>query len=162
MNGLRTITRRSILFASVSLSATAASPTEENKKLVRQWLADVDQRGVTRAVIDKWLAPEFRLHFAGVPTPIGIAQYGDFAGGFYQNFSELRHDVQQMVAEADRVAVWTVVQGRHTGPYQGIAPTGRRIAVVESIMVRIKNRRIVEEWVSFDNATLIDQLRGPA
>lgn len=162
MKGVRTITRRSILFVSVALTATAASSTEENKKLVRQWLAEVDQRGVTRAVVDKWMAPEFRLHFAGVPTPIDIAQYGDFASGFYQNFSELRHELRQMIAEADRVAVWTVVYGRHTGPYQGIAPTGRRIAVVESIIVRVKNGQIAEEWVSFDNASLMDQLRGPA
>ena len=159
MNGVRTITRRTTLLFPFTLATVTASTIEENKILVRRWLADVDRRGVTRAVMDRWLTPDFRVHFAGVAAPIDIKQYGDFARGFYANFSEVRHDVQQIVADGDRVAMWTVVHGRHTGAFQGIAPTGRRVEVVEAIIVRLENRRIAEEWVSFDTASLIRQLR---
>lgn len=106
------------------------------------------------------MTPDFRMHFAGMPESFDVEWYRKLARGFYENFSEVRHEIQQIVAERDRVAVWTVIHGRHTGLFQGIAPTGRKIAVTQTVLVRIERNRIAEEWVLGDTASLLRQL-GP-
>jgi predicted ester cyclase len=43
-------------------------------------------------------------------------------------FSDLRFELQETLAEGDTVMAAAVMTGRHTGPFNGIAPTGRSIA----------------------------------
>src|SRR5271163_4108833 len=43
-------------------------------------------------------------------------------------FSDLRFELQEIIAEGDTVMAAAVMTGQHTGVFNGIAPTGRPIA----------------------------------
>ena len=53
-----------------------------------------------------------------------------FARAFYAAFPDIRHHIEDVFADGDRVAVRFVLHGTHTGPFFGIPPTrscgGRR------------------------------------
>ena len=48
--------------------------------------------------------------------------------------------------ERDTIAARLIDQGTHTGPFGGIAPTGRRITVQELVIYRFAEGKIVTCW----------------
>ena len=128
--------QRAVLLAGAAAPALAKPSRSPSRKLVEQWLADVDR--------NRWMSPDFRMHFAGMPNLVGIADYIAMASMFYDNLSQVRHRIEHLVGEGDK-----------TGAFDGIAATGRRIAVAPCVVVRI-----AEEWVLNDSTSLLAQLRS--
>lgn len=77
-------------------------------------------------------------------------------------FSDLRMTIEDLVAEGDLVVTRWSGSGRHTGDLVGLAPTGRQIFTTGMDMLRIRDGKIVEGWVSWDVLALIEQLADPA
>ncbi len=73
-------------------------------------------------------------------------------------FPDLRFAIEHMVAEADRVATQAVMQGTHRGVWLGVAPTGKRISIRMTIVHRIANGKIAEDWVLVESLGFFQQL----
>ncbi len=140
---------------------SGASRLEENKALVRQWLQDVDASRGSLDFIDKWMTPDFQTRFNS-PDAMDLAGYRQFMSTFLNAFSEMRHEIHYMVAENDLVAGGITLRMMHTGAFEGIAPSGRPISIELIVVVRLRDGKIVEEWVVFDSAGLQQQLEAPA
>ncbi len=50
------------------------------------------------------------------------------------------------MVEEDTIAARLIGQGTHTGPFEGIAPTGRRISTQELVIYQFANAKIVQCW----------------
>ena len=57
-------------------------------------------------------------------------------------FPDWFEDVVDIIAENDRVVTRYVSTGTHSGPYQGIQPTGKKIKVDEISIFRLKENRV--------------------
>lgn len=75
-------------------------------------------------------------------------------------FSEVNVNVQQMVAEGDKVTVYWRLSSVHTGAFLDIAPTGKRVDVPGLEINRIENGKIAEIWRLSDTMSLMQQLKG--
>jgi predicted ester cyclase len=53
------------------------------------------------------------------------------------------------------IAAHFVDAGTDLGPFRESAPTGRAVATQEFVMYRVVGERIVEVWVTADNAALV-------
>ena len=73
-------------------------------------------------------------------------------------FSDLRFELQETVAEADTVMAAAVMTGRHTGPFNGIAPTGRPIAHKQVHIFTIADGQIRRHRAVRDDLGLLLQL----
>lgn len=73
-------------------------------------------------------------------------------------FPDLHFTVEQMIAEADHVVTRSVMQGTHTGTWQGIAPIGKQVSIRMITIHRIMNGRIVEDWVLVESLGFFQQL----
>ena len=73
-------------------------------------------------------------------------------------FGELRFEVEDEIAEGDKVVQLVTMRGRHTGPLMGREPTGRAFAVRHIYIWRIADGRIAEHWGSRDDLGLLGQL----
>jgi 8-O-methyltransferase len=80
----------------------------------------------------------------------------------HASFSELRFELDDIVAGGDVVAVRGTTTGRHTGVFRGIAGTGKQIAQRAHMFYRFDGNRIAEVWPLVDHAGLHQQLTGPA
>ena len=99
-------------------------------------------------VANEIYSPEFRNH--GVHRSVDLKTDQDAVHAEKKAFPDLQMSVQQMIAEADKVAVLWTFQGTHTGSgYAGLPPTGTRVEVRGITIWRIVDGRIVEEWSSF-------------
>jgi predicted ester cyclase len=63
-----------------------------------------------------------------------------------------------MVAEGDLVAFRWIGRATHLGRYHEIEPTGRSMTVTAISVSRVRDGRICEDWIEFDEFGLRRQL----
>lgn len=119
--------------------------TSKNKDLMRRIYEEMWNQGVPAVAAQLFARPE------------GVER---FVGQFLQSFPDLQHTVEEMIAEGDQVAVRFSARGTHSGPWLGIAPTGRSIHYTGVTLARIAGDKIVEHQTWWDKANLIEQLKG--
>ena len=93
--------------------------------------------------------------------PTGPESVKQTVRGLHDCFGGLRFDVQDEIAEGDKVVQRVIMSGRHIGPLMGNAPTGKEFAVRHIHIWRIDGDKIVEHWGSRDDLGLLAQLGIP-
>lgn len=81
--------------------------------------------------------------------------------GFGENggFSDLRIDVKHRYVSEEAITLEQVVTGTHTGKWQGISPTGRKIAVAVCTVYKFdREGKLVSENVYMDTGGMLKQL----
>ncbi len=73
-------------------------------------------------------------------------------------FSEIELDVQDVVAEGDKVLVRLQFRGVHSGPFGVYQATGKRFDVMVLDLFRMEDGKIAEQWPAIDNLGLQQQI----
>ena len=131
---------------------------EANKRLVRDLVERVFVRQED-AAIDELVADAFVPHTFG-PMPPGREGLREGMKRAGAGVSEARFEIHELIAEGDLVAARMTTGARHTGPFMGIEPTGRRYSIDEIHVFRIRDGKLAEHWHAFDTAGLMAQLQG--
>ena len=133
------------------------SESERNKAVVRRFIEEV-QNQKDWVVYDELNAPDF----VNLSAPPGIP--ADREGGkmfltaFANAFPDSQIAVDDMIAEDDRVVTKKTMTGTHTGEFNGIPPTGRRVEIQYVDILRLRDGRIIEHWLSMDQLSFMQQL----
>jgi steroid delta-isomerase-like uncharacterized protein len=133
----------------------------ENKAVVRQgWYEELWNRWNVD-IADQLFTSDYQLHLAGSPAPLDRAATRETVAMFGRAFPDLTHTVEGVIAEGDMVAARWTVRGTHTGTFQGIAPSGQPVTNDGITLHRLRDGRISETWLAYDNLSFLQQL-GPA
>ena len=113
---------------------------------------------VFRRVVDEVVQPDVLIR-----TPLPIEATGSEAlkqvgAMLLRAFPDLHIEVEDVIAEGDKVVFRNTVTGTHRGEYMGVAPTGRSITYGEVIIVRFADGRIAETWGMVDVFAQMKQL----
>jgi predicted ester cyclase len=119
--------------------------TIQDIKTVARRLVEAHSRHDINAVREI-LAPRLVWHMVGVPKAMGRDDYLEGMQEGMQAFSETAIEVEQEVAEGERVAQRWSVRMRHTGDFQGIAASNRAITFTAVWFYRIVDNQVVEAW----------------
>ncbi len=92
------------------------------------------------------------------PAPLDGEAWTRFLGGFVEGFPDLRIRVEDAVAEGDLVAQRVHFEGTHTGVFQGLPPTHRKVSFSGLELNRFVDGRVAEHWFQLDSLTLLQQL----
>lgn len=132
------------------------SPTaERNKALVRQMVEEMDATPGAD-VTAKWMWPDYRLTMNGLAMTLD--DYRGMVREVAGAFSNLKHEIHHLVAEGDQVVVGATFRATHIGVYEGIAATGRTIAIEEIVILEMRDGKVASEWAVVDLAALHQQL----
>ena len=72
---------------------------------------------------------------------------------------DFRADIEDLIAEGDKVVARLTFRGTHTGgDFMGIPPSGNSFAFSATSIFRIADGKIAEWWVTWDNVTVLQQL----
>ena len=112
------------------------------------------------ATLDRFFAPDVVSHNMPPGFPAGIEGVRRFFETFRTAFPDVSVRVDEVVAEGDRAAVATTIEGTHDGELLGFAPTGRRVSVTGIDLVLVRDGRIVEHRGLTDTVGLLRQLQG--
>jgi steroid delta-isomerase-like uncharacterized protein len=133
---------------------------ERHKQLVEQIIERVFVNGED-AAIDELVAEDFTPRTFG-PMPPGRE---GFRAGMQRagvGVSDPEFQIQDLIAEGDRVAARVTSSATHSGTFMGVPASGNRYTIDEIHIFRIRDGRLVEHWHAFDTANLMAQLKGEA
>ena len=132
---------------------------EANKALVRR-LVDEAQCNGNLAVVDEIFAEDFVDHtpFPGVPpTRDGVKM---LFGYLRSVFPDLRVRIHEQVADEEKVVTRKTFEGTHRADFMGVPPTGRPVSFEVIDILTVRNGRISEHRVVFDQLAIQQQLNG--
>ena len=134
---------------------------ESGKDLIVRLFREVDAG--REDFVDEFYAVDYEDHTPSrtrgrVPGREGVRQA--FAL-FRKAFPDIRHRLDDVIAEGDRVVVRLEAWGTHTGELFGIPPTGRTISQTGIVIYRIEDNLIRERW-AMQSSELLDELGVPA
>jgi predicted ester cyclase len=85
-------------------------------------------------------------------------QTKDLIRTFYTAFPDYTHTPEELLAVDDRVVLRTTNRATHSGDFQGIPPTDRRILFGQIAIYRMVDGKIAEVWEEADPFGPLQQL----
>ena len=145
------------------ISAGCATPSSDlttaNKEVVRQWFAALDAQdfdALTNLMDEQFVVPARIID--GANRAVGRDATFEMIRGFYRSFPDYTHDIEELIAEGDRVAARVVLRGSHLGEYSGVAPTGSQVSYAGTYMMTVVDGVLTEVWSLDDEINLFSQL----
>jgi steroid delta-isomerase-like uncharacterized protein len=126
--------------------------SEENKAIVRRWFEEVWNKGRSDAIDEMFAADGIAHGLSDDPAaPLrGPAGFRVLHEQFRGAFPDIEVNVEDVIAEGDKVAARCSVRGTHAGDHLGVAASKAPVEFTGIAIVRIKEGKIVEAWNNFD------------
>jgi steroid delta-isomerase-like uncharacterized protein len=137
--------------------ASSSKQEETNKQLVRQFFELLDRHNTDRIGQLLVSSTNYTFHVGG-NAPVDWNEHKRLLAGVTNAFPDFHHEIEDMVAERDKVAVRLNVTGTHKGEFQGIPPTGKKLSLDEMGFITIIDGKITEGWISADTMRLMQQI----
>jgi steroid delta-isomerase-like uncharacterized protein len=135
---------------------------QENKEIVRR-LTEV--RTEALAAIDALMSETIAEDFVNHTPQLGVTPDREGFKQYFlklaQAFPDLAFDVQDLIAEEDRVVCRSIVRGTHKGPLPGpvtFQPTGKKFEISAIFIMRFREGKVVERWAAPDTFGQLLQL----
>ena len=138
-------------------STEDANALERNKAVIRRFVEEV-QNEKNEAAYDELNDPEC----VNLSSPPGVPSDREggklYLWGFLNAFPDSHVTIDDMIAEGDRVVTKKTFTGTHTGDFAGIPATGKTVTLQYVDIMRVREGRIVEHWLSMDQLSFMQQL----
>lgn len=130
--------------------------SEQNKALPRRFFKAFETND--QVELKEVLAPDFKAYHFGSDTPILREELLQVINMYKSAFSDQQYTIEDQIAEEDKVVTRVTWRATHSGDYEGVPPTGKRVAISGTAIARIKGGQIVERWLDMDRMGLMQQL----
>jgi predicted ester cyclase len=135
-----------------------ATTGDHNKRLIARALEEIYSNG-NLELANELIHPDFVDHEPAHPEhPAGPESVKQTVRSLHDTFGGLRFEVQDEIAEGDKVVQLVTMSGRQTGSLMGREPTDKEFAVRHIYIWRLAGDKIVEHWGSRDDLGLLGQL----
>jgi steroid delta-isomerase-like uncharacterized protein len=133
-----------VLLACLATGApAAAADTEANKALIRSYYEEMWNKHQPCAA-DRFVAINFIEHNPHLPQ--GLAGRKQFVTAVLAGFSDYHGEIQELIAEGDKVVTRMQWTGTQDGAYDGRPATGNKLVFTTGDFFRIENGKIAEHW----------------
>lgn len=123
-----------------------AQRNETNEALVRRFVADVWNGGDLES-IQQLTTADFVAHQLGASNDRDRDAFKEFHAGLLDAVPDLRHEVEDVVADGDDLVLFLTVRGTPEKQYGALAPTGESFEGPCFQKYRIEDGRVAELWV---------------
>jgi steroid delta-isomerase-like uncharacterized protein len=131
--------------------------SEQNKAIVRNYLNEIVNKG-NLAAFDSYISQDAVFN----NTRGFKQQYPARMQAIRSAFADYGLTIEDQIAEGDKVVTRVTFRGTHRGPFNGIAPTGRKVQWSGIAMDRIADGKVVEMWHVQNTTGLLQQLGAAA
>jgi steroid delta-isomerase-like uncharacterized protein len=109
--------------------ASFEAQEQENKQIVHRFFELIDRHDRERMGHLLVSNIHYSFHFTGMPSTVDWNEHKRLFAGVINAFPDLHHDIIDMVAERDKVAVRLNVTGTHKGEFQDIPATHKKLSL---------------------------------
>ena len=130
---------------------------DDNKALVPRFYEEIDKGNL--AAMDELVAEDYADHspppFPGLGTGRAALKR---AFEIFWNATPGYHEIEDQIAEGDKVVTRMTAYGIHEGDLPGIPRTGNRLQMTATVIHRIEDGRLAEKWSNKDVLGFLQQL----
>ena len=130
---------------------------EENKRLVRRFYEEIDKGNLDAMdeLVDENYIDHNPPRFPGLPSGRqGLKE----AFKIFWKATPGHHEIQEQIAEGDKVVTRMTSYGKHEGDLPGAPRTGNDLKISSITIHRIANGKLVEKWAEKDVLTFLKQI----
>jgi len=109
-------------------------------------------------IADELIAEDYVEHSPLPGQEPGLGGLKHALKRFWVAFPDFHLSIEDLIAEGDRVVTKKTMTGTHTGEFNGITPTGRRVELQYVDILRLRDGQITEHWLSMDQLSFMQQL----
>jgi predicted ester cyclase len=130
---------------------------EANKALARRFYEEIDKGNLD--ILDELVAPDYLDHnpppFPGLHAGLdGLKQ----AFRIFREATPGHHQIEDQIAEGDKVVTRLTSYGKHEGDLPGAPRTGNDLKMTSITIHRIANGKLVEKWAEKDVLGFLQQI----
>jgi len=129
---------------------------EEIKKIVRREIEEIWNKGNLEAA-EEIVDGDYVLHEAAEEIK-GLDSFKVFARDFRTAFPNAHFDINDVIAEGDKVVVRYTFKGKHDSDYVGIASTSKEVTATGIRLSRVADGKLQETWNYLDKLSILVQL----
>ncbi len=130
---------------------------EKNKALVRRFYEEIDKGNID--ILDELVAEDYLDHN---PPPFpGLARGREGLKQAFRIFQEAtpgQHQIEDQIAEGDKVVTRMTSVGKHEKDLPGAPRTGHDLRMTSITIHRIANGRLAEKWAEKDVLGYLQQI----
>jgi len=140
----------------IETAANGRDTLNDNVRLVRRFVQEVFVEGRKESV-DALVADGFTSH-TWPSKGDGKAALKEAIDRVGAALSDPVFEIEDAIAQDDRVAVRLTASATQTGTFMKMPPTGKRYSIGEIHIFRIRDGQIVEHWHQHDQLGMMQQL----
>ena len=130
---------------------------EENKAIARRGYEAINRNNLD--ALDEVVAPDITDHDPAPGQAPGLEGVKQWFSSMHTAFPDFRMNVEDMIAEGDKVVARVRLSGTNQGEFMGIDATGNRVTITGIDILRVNaDGKIVEHWGNFDDLGMMQQL----
>jgi predicted ester cyclase len=130
--------------------------TEDNKALFQRMIRLMESGDLN--TVDQIIAANWVNHDPSMPPLQGYEGFKELTMLFRSAFSGYHDEIEDLLAEGDKVAARWRFRATNTGSFMGMPPTGKAVDVTATGIFRVVDGRVTDNWVNFDILGLMQQL----
>ena len=131
---------------------------ESNKKIVHRFIEECWNKG-DLSKVPELMAANCRFHDPVFPhLAAGAENMRRHIESCRKGFPDLRFTIDDTIAERNEVVLHWTISGTQKGEFLGVPPTNKKAIVTGMSIDRLENGKIMEEWVSWNLMSLMEQL----
>jgi predicted ester cyclase len=144
-----------VLSCSWIVSAQQQAPTPE--QIATKFVEDIWNKG-DLAVSGEIMASQVTLHYRGQAIPLTAESGSAIVQTWRAAFPDFHFRIEDMIVQRDKVVLRIPFTGTHRGRFWGLEPTGKRIDVSETLILRLEHGKVAEMWEDYDEYGMRIQL----
>jgi serine phosphatase RsbU (regulator of sigma subunit) len=141
----------------VGKETTNVSAAEENKAIFRRYAEEAGNQHnfeIVDEIFERYIAHQPD----GSTLERGPEDVKRFQGEFHSAFSDFHIDIEEQIAEEDKVVSRYTMRGIHQRQFRDLAPTGKEVELKAVTIFRFSEEgKVVETWDSYDQLSLMRQ-----
>ena len=126
---------------------------EKNLEIGRKMMEAVNKQDL--GLLDDLVVPEYVNRQLQVRSREDLKQ---ILTRQYIGFPDVHREIEDIIAEGDKVWIRVKITGTNTGEYRGFAPTGKKFVMAAVPTYRIADDKIIEGWSVFTSLNLFKQI----
>jgi steroid delta-isomerase-like uncharacterized protein len=147
-----------MIMTSMGCESSDSHSKARNIEVVQLVFTEIFSKGNVD-LIDELYAADFVGHFPG-ETFYGREGIRGHVIAHRTAFPDWTEEIEDLIAEQDRVVARFRSRGTNLGEFLNNPPTGNRVEISEAAIFKLKDGKIVEQWVYPDILSMQRQLRG--
>ncbi|MEO1762386.1 MAG: ester cyclase [Cyanobacteria bacterium J06629_18] len=134
--------------------------TEKNKAIALRfaqegWGTNADWKKVW----DELMSPDVVYHFNSFSEPIvGLEANKKFNLTLFEGFPDIKQQIEDVIAEDDKVVYRTTIKGTNTGEFLGTPATNKAVKVNDFTLLKIVEGKITEWWYECNLLEVMKQI----